>query len=130
MTLLQNRVHKLPFNHNDVGIDLYWKYLCYEMLFLWSVLSNVEPDNLAVIIEECSMQVEPVMMIAEPMTGLRDLLTGCAYTALRNYPAAIDAYQRCIERRNNVIDVSMHISAFAYFDLAVVLMRVSQPFDE
>lgn len=51
LTLLQNRVHKFPSGHNDLGIDLYWKYLCYEMLFLWSVLSNVQPDKLTIIVK-------------------------------------------------------------------------------
>lgn len=69
------------------------------------------------------MQVEPMMALTEPMVGLRELLVGCAETALKNFPAAIDAYQRCIERRSNVLDVSMHISAFAHYELAVILIH-------
>lgn len=121
------------------------------MLFLWSVLSSVPPEKLTIIIEgrnachgfgtqrdsdgrfclfffllsnvECSMQLEPVTALSEPMVGLRELLIGCAETALKNYSAAIDAYQRCIERRSNVLDVSMHISAFAHYELAAILIH-------
>lgn len=74
-------------------------------------------------IPECSMQLEPVAALSEPMVGLRELLIGCAEGALKNYPAAIDAYQRCIERRSNVLDVSMHISAFAHYELASILIH-------
>lgn len=69
------------------------------------------------------MQLEPVAALSEPMVGLRELLIGCAEGALKNYPAAIDAYQRCIERRSNVLDVSMHISAFAHYELASILIH-------
>lgn len=72
---------------------------------------------------ECSMVLEPVAILSEPMVGLRELLIGCAETALKNYPAAIDAYQRCIARRSNILDVSMHISAFAHYELAVILIH-------
>lgn len=64
-----------------------------------------------------------MQVLSEPMLGLRELLVGSAETALKNYPAAIDAYQRCIDRRSNVLDVSMHISAFAHYELATVLIH-------
>lgn len=61
--------------------------------------------------------------LSEPMVGLRELLIGCAEASLKNYQAAIDAYQRCIERRSNVLDVSMHLSAFAHYELACILIH-------
>lgn len=57
------------------------------------------------------------------MLGLRELLVGSAEAARKNYDEAIASYSRCIDHRRNVVDVSMHISAFANFDLALILLH-------
>lgn len=57
------------------------------------------------------------------MLGLRDLLIGSAEAARNNFDESIAAYTRCIEHRANFVDISMHISAFAQYDLAIILLN-------
>lgn len=71
--------------------------------------------------EECSRPLSGTLI--EPMLGLRDLLIGSAEAAKKNYDESIAAYSRCIDHRKNIVDVSMHISAFAHFDLALILLH-------
>lgn len=46
--LIQNHLVKL--DENRVGDTMYWKYLTFEILFLWSVLTSIQNDYLARIV--------------------------------------------------------------------------------
>lgn len=51
LTLLESRVHKFPSDYIESSVDVYWKYLCYEMLYLWGVFSSIKSAQLADVIE-------------------------------------------------------------------------------
>lgn len=68
----------------------------------------------------------------EPMVGLQHLLIGGARMARKEYQPAINAYRRCIAKRANITTQDMHISAFAHFELATLLLHCNRnvaPFD-
>lgn len=54
--------------------------------------------------------------------GLAKLILGSCHGCLKNHDEAIIAYRECIEQRGELLD-DLHISAFAYFELAMLLMR-------
>lgn len=40
----------VKLDENRVGDTMYWKYLTFEILFLWSVLTNIQNDYLTCIV--------------------------------------------------------------------------------
>lgn len=75
---------------------------------------------------DCTLIHADTSTFQEPMLGLREILTGTAYATLKNYQSAVDAYNLCISKRNNVIDDAMHISAFAHYELATLLLHCNR----
>lgn len=61
--------------------------------------------------------------MAEPSIGLRELILGSVYAALHQYPLAIDAYAKCIAKRESESVHDMHLSAFAHYELATILIH-------
>lgn len=60
---------------------------------------------------------------SEPMIGLNELVLGGAYAALQEYSLAINAYRKCIAKRINILNQDMHITAFAHYELATLLIH-------
>lgn len=116
MKFVQSRVLKF----NDLNDKTFWRFLVYEMMFLWSTFSNIRPDHLKLIVEDCTKGHSDSM---EPMVGLKELILGGAHGALKNYSQAIDAYTQCIAKRTDIINQDMHISAFAHYELATLLIH-------
>lgn len=50
MKFLQNRIKVFP-NGDDHRNSFYWKYLVYEVLYLWNALGNVSFEQLDRIID-------------------------------------------------------------------------------
>lgn len=70
---------------------------------------------------DCSIEIGE--SDAEPMVGLQQLLLGAAQMTLKKFHLAIDAYYRCIKKRAHITNQDMHISAFAHYELATLLLH-------
>lgn len=57
------------------------------------------------------------------MIGLNELILGGAYAALQKYSLAINAYRQCIAKRIDIRNQDMHITAFAHYELATLLIH-------
>ncbi|XP_052891685.1 tetratricopeptide repeat protein 39C-like [Anopheles moucheti] len=103
--------------------SLYWKYLVFEMLFLWNTLSSCNEEQLESMVADCS---QPTDAFSEPMVGISRLILGACLTCRARYDEAIRAFRECISMRekfDHQEQQDMHISAFAYYELAVLLLR-------
>lgn len=115
------RVSKLPCEDTETEKfeQIYWKYLVYEMLVMWNALTSCSEESLKLIMEDCK---KPRDQLNEPMKGLAKLILGNCHACLKNFDEAIIAYSECIEQRGELLD-DLHISAFAHFELALLLLR-------
>jgi hypothetical protein len=146
-----NRVAKMPESHTDADklIPSYWKLLVYEMLFMWNALNSCSPENLQKIIDDCggitttasmdvvedgavesveeSDNVARIIVnnntINEPMLGLTKLIIGLCHVCLKNVEEAINALRECIAVRVDEFENDMHVSAFAHYELAMLLLK-------
>ncbi|XP_058059382.1 tetratricopeptide repeat protein 39C-like isoform X2 [Anopheles bellator] len=109
--------------------SLYWKYLVFEMLFLWNALTSCSVEQLESISADCS---QPVDAYSEPMLGVSRLILGACLACLARYDEAILAYRECIAMRAEATDQQqdIHVSAFAFYELAVLLLRPQRDPDE
>uniref|UniRef100_A0A903Z062 Tetratricopeptide repeat protein 39C n=1 Tax=Anopheles minimus TaxID=112268 RepID=A0A903Z062_9DIPT len=103
--------------------SLYWKYLVFEMLFLWNTLSSCNEEQLESMVADCS---QPTDAFSEPMVGISRLILGACLSCLARYDEAIRAFRECISMREKFEHQDQqdtHISAFAHYELAVLLLR-------
>lgn len=116
------RVSKLPLEEieREKFEQIYWKYLVYEMLIMWNAINSCSGETLKIIMEDCKRPNRD--LLNEPMKGLAKLILATCHTCLKNYDEAIIAYRECIEQRGELLD-DLHISAFAHFELATLLLR-------
>uniref|UniRef100_A0A182NQS6 Tetratricopeptide repeat protein 39C n=1 Tax=Anopheles dirus TaxID=7168 RepID=A0A182NQS6_9DIPT len=107
--------------------SLYWKYLVFEMLFLWNTLGSCNVEQLESMVADCS---QPMDAFSEPMVGISRLILGACLSCLTRYDEAVRAYRECIAMRERYEhqeqQQDVHISAFAYYELAVLLLRQQQ----
>lgn len=121
------RINKLPINENDTKKfnQLYWKHLTYEMLYMWNAIGSCQSDELDLIVSDCANDTSA----SEPMIGLTKLILGSTETYRSNINDAIQAYTDCIKQRklyetmNQSQDDEQHISAFAHYELAMLLLK-------
>lgn len=115
------RVSKLPIEEceREKFEQIYWKYLVYEMLVMWNAINSCSEETLKVIMEDCK---KPRDSLNEPMKGLAKLILATCHSCLKNQDEAIIAYRECIEQRGELLD-DLHVSAFAYFELAMLMLR-------
>ncbi|XP_063710057.1 tetratricopeptide repeat protein 39C-like isoform X2 [Culicoides brevitarsis] len=116
------RVSKLPLEEieREKFEQIYWKYLVYEMLIMWNAINSCSEDTLKVIMEDCKRPTRD--LLNEPMKGLAKLVLATCHTCLKEYDEAIIAYRECIEQRGELLD-DLHVSAFAHFELATLLLK-------
>lgn len=105
----------------DEQKPVFWRFLCYEIMYLWNLLGSCSSETLQKIIEDCENEDKQV----DPIIGLRKFLTGAAYTLLKDEEKAISSYSECIELCNdNSADLHLfYIPAYASYELAVILMK-------
>jgi len=115
------RISKLPCEDTETEKfdQLYWKYLVYEMLVMWNALNSCSEELLKQVMEDCKKSRD---QLNEPMKGLAKLILGACHGCLKNHDEAIIAYKECIEQRGELID-DLHISAFAHFELGMLLLK-------
>lgn len=124
-------LHRLPLFPETTAADggsgktnqFYWKYLVYEVLFLWSALGSASRDELTAIVADCSA---PSGRFVEPIVGVQQLILGGALATLKQYQAAVNAYRMCVRQREADGAVEFqHISAFARYELGMLLLQCS-----
>ncbi|XP_055638379.1 tetratricopeptide repeat protein 39C-like [Toxorhynchites rutilus septentrionalis] len=99
---------------------IYWKLLAYEMLFMWNALNSCSEATLTTIIEDCNV---PPDELIEPSVGLSYLILGACLVCLKRFDEAIDSYRKCIAMREDELQQDVHISAFANYELAMLLLK-------
>ncbi|XP_058822433.1 tetratricopeptide repeat protein 39C-like [Topomyia yanbarensis] len=119
------RCQKIPLDETEVKkYDcLYWKLLVYEMLFMWNALNSCSEMTLTAIIADCD---KPILELNEPSLGLGRLILGACLVCVKRIDAAIEAYRECIALRDGESQHDIHISAFAHYELAVLLLQKPQ----
>lgn len=123
-----NRRYKICPLDGDVLKNLnflYWRLLVYELLYLWNTLPSCTNENIEIIISDCEIANQ---INCEPMMGLADLIQGSSLCILKRYNEGMDKFRSCLEKRKN-LPLSLngaHISAFAQYELGLLLIRNEQ----
>lgn len=71
---------------------------------------------------DCSLSDDT---FTEPMIGIQKLVLGGALVCRKNYQNAVVAYRDCIQKREKIIDADTHVSVFARYELAMLLLQNS-----
>jgi hypothetical protein len=71
----------------------------------------------------CSRNHNKNTTIIEPMLGITKLIIGLCHVCLKNVELAIDAFRECIEARADELENDVHVSAFAHYELAMLLLK-------
>lgn len=104
---------------------IFWRFLVYELLFLWNTLDTCSPTVLDQIVKDCETELSQ-----EPIPGLAKLILATCERLRGNSDKAVDAYRDCLKLRGRLdenrggetIANFTHISAFAHYKLAMLLM--------
>jgi tetratricopeptide (TPR) repeat protein len=118
---LANRCnHAIPDEERDT---IFWKLLCYEIMYLWNLLGSCSTSTIEVIIDDCKIAGDS----SEPILGLSQFLMGACYAMQRDYENAITSYEKCIEICNeNPSNLHLfYIPAYASYELAVLKQSLS-----
>lgn len=116
---LMNRCnYAIPDDERDL---VYWKLLCYEIMYLWNLLGTCSTATLEMIIVDC----KSVEKLSEPILGLSHFLMGSCYAILHDFENSISSYKQCIDLCNeNQFNLHLaYVPAYACYELAVVLMK-------
>jgi tetratricopeptide (TPR) repeat protein len=107
----------LPDDERD---SLFWRLLCYEIMYLWNLIGSCSRENIEAIIEDCKCIDEK----SEPILGLSQFLMGACYAIINDDENAIKCYTKCIEAFNDPSNLSLtYVPAYANYELAVVFIR-------
>lgn len=105
---------------------VFWRFLVYELLFLWNTLDTCSPATLDIIITDCEQE-----RAQEPIPGVAKLILASCERLRGNSEKAILAYRDCLKYRQSIDDETSakftHISAFANYKLAMLLL--SDPYN-
>ena len=105
----------------DEQKPIFWRFLCYEIMYLWNLLGSCSSETLEKIIYDCETEDEQI----DPINGLRKFLMGAAYNLLKDEEKAISSYNECIKLCNEKSSDThlFYIPAYASYELAVILMK-------
>ncbi|RZF48917.1 hypothetical protein LSTR_LSTR003297 [Laodelphax striatellus] len=109
-----------------IGKDpAFCRLLAYEMLFLWNALPSTKYMNN--IAQDCQdLEGE------EPMTGLRLLVLGVTQCCMGLKQDAVNSFRSVLSVRSHIPDTAddSHVTAFALYELAVLLIKECQAVEE
>lgn len=118
-------------NHFTPGVQefdhSYCRLLAFELLFLWNALPSCSPQHIQCLLEDCQSTSGQ-----EPMEGLRHLVMGAAQCCLGHTTEAIACFRTSIAKRSH-LDTNAgdnHITAFALYELGILLCKESQTVEE
>ncbi|KAI4456614.1 tetratricopeptide repeat protein 39 family member [Holotrichia oblita] len=108
---------------------LFWKILVYELLYLWNTLPSCTNENLHVIINDCEAAIQ---RNCEPTIGLAKLIEGSCLCILRRFNDGMEKFRECLEQRKNepYTSTEAHVSAFAQYELGLLLVRTNETVTE
>jgi hypothetical protein len=118
--LLNRCNHAIP---NEDQSAIYWRILCYEILYLWNILGSCSEISIRTIIDECKIANET----SEPILGISQFLLGACYATLKDQESSIVHYKQCIKKCNeNPSKVNLtYIPAYANYELASFFMKIA-----
>lgn len=111
---------------DDERDTLFWKLLCYEIMYLWNLIGSCSRETIEAIIEDCKNVDDK----SEPILGLAQFLMGACYAIISDNENAIICYKKCIEEANyenpSTVNFSLtYVPAYANYELAVVLIKIA-----
>lgn len=112
--------YTIPFDEKPA---IYWRLLCYEILYLWNILGSCSTSSLSKIIDECKIACETV----EPFIGIAHFLLGACYALLNDAESSICNYKKCLKRCNeNPSKLHLtYVCAYANYELATFHVKNS-----
>ncbi|XP_077287378.1 tetratricopeptide repeat protein 39C-like [Arctopsyche grandis] len=140
------RTEKLPEEEDaekDWAKDVtHWQLHCFEMLYLWNTFPSCKTSDLLNIVNICTPKDGGESLSHEPINGLGWLIKGAALIVIANrlnrnhddanldvhenpaayFTSAVEAFRTCLQRRSKCSN-DAHVSAFAQYELAVLLLR-------
>ncbi|KAK6643361.1 hypothetical protein RUM43_004866 [Polyplax serrata] len=140
-TFIRRRMKKFPLgdtkdrSNDDEKIvveKLSCELLILELLYFWNALLSCNVLDLDRIIENCkSYEVDTIV-------GVRDLIEGAVKMCTSDFEKAVAAFRKCLEKRseiklnqeNNAMENYDHVSAFAMFEMATILLQNSETKEE
>ncbi|XP_067006614.2 tetratricopeptide repeat protein 39C [Anabrus simplex] len=117
----------------------YCRLLAFELLFLWNALPSCSVEDINHLLEDCQSSGQ------EPMEGLRHLVMGAAQCCLGHFDEAVASFRTCLAKRGELDQVNdvkagsageergpgdHHISAFALYELGMLLCRKPETLEE
>lgn len=120
-------IEKFLFNRCNYAIPMneksaiYWRLLCYEILYLWNILGSCSQSTLRTIIDECTTAGE----VGEPIVGIAYFLLGACHALLNDPESSILNYKKCLKKCNeNPSKVHLtYIVAYANYELASFFIK-------
>ncbi|KAG5682195.1 hypothetical protein PVAND_011563 [Polypedilum vanderplanki] len=111
---IKNRCNVL-LNDEKKG-TAFWQLLCFEVIYLWNLLSSCDIETLQNIINICEQTSET----NEPIIGLAFFICGSCYKVLRDAENALKFYTLCIQKCNDNLSQLQfhHIPAYANLELS------------
>lgn len=114
---LSNRCNfSIPDEERD---PIFWKLLCYEIMYLWNLLGSCSQQTIQVMIEDCKSAEEK----SEPILGISNFLMAACFSLQNDYENAIISYKKCIESYNENPSNLTYVPAYANYELAVILIK-------
>ena len=114
---LTNRCNfSIPDEERD---PVFWKILCYEIMYLWNLLGSCSQQTIQTIIEDCKSAEEN----SEPILGVSHFLMGACFALANDYENAIISYKKCIESYIDNPSNHTYVPAYANYELAVILIK-------
>lgn len=111
------------FPKNESKEKIFWQLLCFEVMYFWNLLSNIDTSVFERIIDTCKDMCKDTK--DEPMLGLNNFIIATCFNLLRDIQSAILYYRMCIDECNeNFHSLKFfHIPAYAHYELALLLLK-------
>lgn len=118
---IQSRCTQVFPKNCETRDNYFWQFLCFEVMYFWSLLSNCDSKILEQIIQVCKSAKDQ----DEPFFGLRNFIIAACFNFLRDVQSSILYYRKCVEECNeNVQTIKLlHIPAFASYKLSTLLFK-------
>lgn len=112
----------LVFPKNQAKEKIFWQLLCFEVMFLWNLLSSCDSNVLECVISACRAISS---RDDEPIFGLTNFIIATCFKYLTDIENAIIHFRKCIDECNeNISNIKfLHIPAYANYELANLLLK-------
>lgn len=131
---IRQRVDLLPDTEEGMQrLDgIFFRFLVYELLFLWNTLDQCSAETLDRMISDCKLvqaKRPQEQKFLEPIPGVSQLILASCQALQGQKEVALNAYRDCLKHRQSLDEETnakfTHISAFATYKLAILLLSLS-----